>query len=157
MWSPAETVLFAIGILIYGYWAYQMSIAMNGFRDQPAAPSAAPLIRFAVLIPAHNEERVIGPLLESLQGQTYPRELTTIYVSCDNCTDSTAQIAERHGARVLIREERGRSGKTENLRWALERIPLDDHDALVIFDADNLAREDFLERMNDYLVVHFDA
>src|SRR5207249_11283809 len=44
MWSPAETVLFAIGILIYGYWAYQMSIAVNGFRDQPTAPTTAPFI-----------------------------------------------------------------------------------------------------------------
>src|SRR5207249_626157 len=34
---------------------------------------------------------------------------------------------------------------------------LDDYDVLAVFDADNLVREDFLKRMNDYLVAQPDA
>lgn len=157
MWSTWETLLFAFGALLYAYWAYQMSIAVHGIRAQPLAPRAAPNTRFAVLIPAHNEELVIGPLLDSLKAQTYARDRVTVYVSCDSCTDATSQIANEHGARVLIRDERIGAGKTANLRWALGQIPLDEHDALVLFDADNLAREDFLERMNDYLAAHREA
>jgi cellulose synthase/poly-beta-1,6-N-acetylglucosamine synthase-like glycosyltransferase len=157
MWSPWEYLLFALGALLYAYWAYQMSIAVNGFRAQPLAPRAAPNTRFAVLIPAHNEELVIGPLLDSLNAQTYPCDRVTVYVSCDGCTDATPQIATERGARVLRRDERTGAGKTANLRWALGQIPLGEHDALVLFDADNLAREDFLERMNDYLAAHPDA
>ncbi len=157
MWTPWETLLFAAAVLLYGYWGYQMSIAVHGFRAQPRVPLADPITRFVVLVPAHNEEAVIAPLLESLRAQTYPPTLVSVYVSCDNCTDRTASIAELLGARALLRDERDQLGKTANLRWALERIPLDDNDALVIFDADNLAREDFLARMNDYLAAHPDA
>lgn len=152
-----DVPLLALGVLLYGYWAYQMLIAIHGFAGPLVAPRAEPSTRFAVLIPAHNEERVIGQLLASIEAQTYPRQFVAVHVSCDGCTDATPAVAAAHGAQVLVRDERGQLGKTANLRWALERIRLDDRDALLLLDADNLVREDFLERMNDYLVAHADA
>jgi cellulose synthase/poly-beta-1,6-N-acetylglucosamine synthase-like glycosyltransferase len=157
MWALAEYALFAFGFGVYAFWVYQMSIAIRGFRAQRPAPPAAPVTRFVVLIPARNEERVIGRLLESLSAQTYPRDRIALYVSCDSSTDDTARVAGANGAHVLIREERSGLGKTANLAWALERIPLDDYDALALFDADNLVREDFFERMNAYLSAYPEA
>src|SRR5215471_6383335 len=49
--------------------------------------------RFAVLVPAHNEEVLIGRLLHSLALLDYPRERLDICVVADNCSDSTAAIA----------------------------------------------------------------
>jgi len=54
----------------------------------------------SVVIPAHNEGAVIRRLLKSLPKQVCGGSLETI-VACNGCTDDTAGIARRHGARVV--------------------------------------------------------
>ncbi|MBK7098946.1 MAG: glycosyltransferase [Sphingobacteriales bacterium] len=51
-------------------------------------------IKFSVIIPARNEDKNIGLLLNSLQNQTYPKELFEIIVVDDHSTDNTAQIVK---------------------------------------------------------------
>lgn len=104
-----------------------------------------------------SEERVIGPLLESLREQSYPSSHFDIYVACDSCTDATPRIAEKYKARVILRHDPQHPGKTQNIRFALSQIDLDQYHAVVIFDADNLAHPDFLAKMNDYFAAHPDA
>ncbi len=144
-------------LLLYLYWAYQTIISLRGFSRPRPLPPTLSLHRFLILIPAHNEENVIAPLLESLYGQDYPTSHFDIYVICDNCTDNTAQIAHYFGARVLSRYDPEHPGKTHNIRWALSQITLDPYDAITIFDADNLVHPTFLTRMNEYLSAHPDA
>ena len=75
------------------------------------------------------------------------------------------QLHGRHGPRWRGRKGPSRSkrfddehnGKTWNVRWALTQIPLDDYDALTMFDADNLAERNFLMAMNNYMELHPDA
>ena len=45
--------------------------------------------KYAVVIAARNEEKVIGNLLDSIKQQDYPSELVTTFVVADNCTDKT--------------------------------------------------------------------
>ena len=59
--------------------------------------------RYAVLICARNEQRVIGDLIASLRGQTYDQSLLSIFVLADNCTDDTAMVARVAGAHVYER------------------------------------------------------
>ncbi|WP_283139125.1 glycosyltransferase [Rhizohabitans arisaemae] len=54
----------------------------------------------SIIIPAHNEERVIGRLLTRLAASAGPGEFEVIVVT-NGCTDRTAEIAEAHGARVV--------------------------------------------------------
>src|SRR5712691_945668 len=61
--------------------------------------------RFAVLIPAHNEEALLGQTIESLLNQYYEPELFTIHVIADNCTDETARIARESGVQVHERSD----------------------------------------------------
>jgi cellulose synthase/poly-beta-1,6-N-acetylglucosamine synthase-like glycosyltransferase len=63
-------------------------------------------------------------------------------------------VAASCGAEALIRSGFAKKGKTWNVRWALEKIPMDDFDVLAMFDADNLAEADFLSCMNDYMEEH---
>lgn len=49
--------------------------------------------KYAILVAARNEETVIGNLIDSINRQDYPKELVTVFVVADNCTDNTAQIA----------------------------------------------------------------
>ncbi|GAA4811398.1 glycosyltransferase [Streptomyces ziwulingensis] len=55
------------------------------------------------MIPAHNEARVIGRLLDSLLADPAEDD-TDIVVVCNGCTDDTARIAARRGPGVRVVE-----------------------------------------------------
>jgi cellulose synthase/poly-beta-1,6-N-acetylglucosamine synthase-like glycosyltransferase len=54
----------------------------------------------SVIVPAHNEAAVIGRLLGGLEPAIAAGRLDVV-VACNGCTDATAEIARRHGARVV--------------------------------------------------------
>jgi glycosyltransferase involved in cell wall biosynthesis len=68
--------------------------------------------RASVVIPAHNEERVLARGLSTLLRGTEPGELDVIVVA-NACTDSTAAVARAHGVRVI---ETSTPGKAHALR-----------------------------------------
>ncbi len=108
--------------------------------------------RFAVLISARNESVVIGDLLDSIRGQTYPQDLIHTFVIADNCTDDTADIARAHGATVYTRFNDQLVGKGYALHELLGHIRKDypgAFDGYFVFDADNILRPDYIERMNE--------
>lgn len=110
--------------------------------------------KFMAVIPAHNEENVINDILESLKNQNYNKNLLDIYVIADNCTDSTAKIAKKHGVFVYERFDKEKKSKGYALEWffnqILENKP-DEYDAFCIFDADNIVSPDFFYEMNKKL------
>ena len=57
----------------------------------------------SIVIPAHNEARVVGRLLASLLADSDQDE-TDIVVVCNGCTDDTARIAAERGPRVRVVE-----------------------------------------------------
>ena len=109
--------------------------------------------RYAVIISARNESMVIGNLIESIQNQTYPAELTDIFVVADNCTDNTADVARKAGAFVYERFNNNLVGKGYALDWLFERLRNDydenSYDAYIVFDADNVIAPNFIEEMNN--------
>ena len=108
--------------------------------------------KYAVLICARNEERVIGQLLESISNQTYPEQYRTAFVLADNCTDSTAETARRNGAIVYSRNNDTLIGKGYALDELLIHIRNDYgdvFDGFLVIDADNILKNDYLERMNE--------
>ncbi|MFE0511648.1 glycosyltransferase [Streptomyces sp. NPDC058964] len=62
----------------------------------------------SIVIPAHNEARVIGRLLDSLLADSCEtgssENETDIVVVCNGCTDDTARIAAARGPRVRVVE-----------------------------------------------------
>ena len=119
------------------------------------------LHRYAILIAARNEEAVLPHLLESIRNQDYPPELITTYVVADNCTDRTAEVARKVGARVFSRFSRTEIGKGYALNFLLNQIDhnddLDSFDAFLIFDADNLLMNDYVTQINRVCSDGYDA
>ena len=117
--------------------------------------------RYAILIAARNEEAVLPHLLESIRLQDYPAELISTFVVADNCTDRTAEIAEQRGAMVFRRSSKKQIGKGYALNYLLTRIGvtegLDNYDAFLIFDADNLLMPDYITQINKVCCNGFDA
>lgn len=106
---------------------------------------------FAILIPARNEEAVIGNLIDSLKNQNYPSELYTIYAIPNNCSDHTEEVARHHGASILSCDVKTKT-KGDVLSYAFDRLAKEEEiDAYIIFDADNVVHPDFLKNMNNCL------
>lgn len=110
-------------------------------------PKAEPKTRFALLLPARNEEKVIGNLIASLQAQDYPKELYDIFVIPNNCTDDTEGAAIRAGAKILNCTAPV-STKGEVLHQILGELA-GKYDAYCVFDADNIVDSAFLSAMNN--------
>jgi hopene-associated glycosyltransferase HpnB len=145
-------ILIASALMPAAIWLY-LVLGHGGFwradqrlEGEPAAgPSTWPAV--TVIVPARNEEAVIGPCLASLTAQDYPGRLRIVLVD-DHSTDATRGVAEavaagaEAGARMAIVGARplppGWSGKlwalAEGVRQAAELTP--DAPWLLLTDAD---------------------
>jgi glycosyltransferase involved in cell wall biosynthesis len=97
-----------------------------------------------VLIPAHNEEAVLGLTLESLARQT--RRPDRVIVVADNSTDRTVDVAAAHGVEVV--ETVGNTEKKAGaLNQQLSRLlpQAGPHDVVLVMDADSTLAPEFLE------------
>jgi cellulose synthase/poly-beta-1,6-N-acetylglucosamine synthase-like glycosyltransferase len=99
-------------------------------------PDGSPrAVRFAVLIPAHDEAAGIRETLQSLEGELGPQD--RILVIADNCTDATASVARTiSSVEVVERVEPERRGKGFALAFGLEHLAADPPDVVIVFDAD---------------------
>jgi hypothetical protein len=72
---------------------------MPADQNQPSAGGVASPVA-SVVIPAHDEEAVIGRLLRALREGTEPGRIEVV-VACNGCTDGTAAVARAEGAVVV--------------------------------------------------------
>ena len=107
---------------------------------------------YGVIIAARNEEQVITQLIASIKGQNYPQNKITVFVIADNCTDSTAKLAEESGAVVWERFNKSEIGKGYALNFMFGKIfeayETSEFDGFFVFDADNLLDENYITEMN---------
>src|SRR5260370_21191863 len=73
---------------------------MINFCPRPPPSFIMPEVT-TVVIPAHNEGRVIGRLLEQLINGAYPGEMDIIVVA-NGCADDTAEVAASFGPAVRV-------------------------------------------------------
>lgn len=86
----------------------------------------------SVIIPAHNEEKYVARCIRSVRAAAkhYGGKVEIIVV-CNRCTDRTAEIAEKCGARVLFNEDRCIARVRNTGIWAAHG------DIIVTIDCDN--------------------
>ena len=105
----------------------------------------------SILIPAFNEEMVVGRLLQRMCELTYPADRLQILVVDDASTDGTGEIAEEfsrlHGQiEVLHRSEaEGRRGKASALNAGLNIVK---GEIVLCFDADYYPQRDIVEQLS---------
>ena len=87
---------------------------------------------FTVVIPAHNEEKYVARCIRSVRSAAkFYGGSVQIIVVCNRCTDRTADIAKKHGAKVIMNEDRC-IAKVRNAG-----IFAADGDVIVTIDCDN--------------------
>ena len=151
------TLLFLLeGVTVF-FTAYTSIIGYLGLRRPQKPKRYPPQKTFAVICAAHNEEAVIGELVDSLNQLHYPKALYDVYVICDHCSDRTAEIVREKGAIALERFNEKERGKGYALEWMFQHLwELEKkgkkYDAVAMFDADNLVSRNFLQIMNAKLL-----
>lgn len=108
-----------------------------------------------VVVPAHNEESLIGSCLESIFAAAQSRDLqgepVEVVVACDRCSDRTEYVARQLGARIAVL----RSGNVGRARAAGARLLLADGARWLAFtDADSVVSPSWLA---DQLALKVDA
>lgn len=84
----AAAALLGAGITLWG--SYYLLVGLMSWRRPMEYGRHPASTRFAVLVPARNEELVVGSLINTLLMQDYPPELYDIWVIPNQCTDHTA-------------------------------------------------------------------
>jgi cellulose synthase/poly-beta-1,6-N-acetylglucosamine synthase-like glycosyltransferase len=102
---------------------------------------------FGIIIPAHNEDLLLGRLLKSIKNQEYPVSMFKAIVVADNCDDNTAKVGLENGALVLERKDDQHRGKGYAIKFALENIDMNKYDAIFIIDADSVIENDLFRQL----------
>ena len=149
-WKNVYNVIGKILTIMFAYKSLYWLIGVFFTRKFKPAKNKH---KYAILIAARNEEKVIGNLLDSIKKQDYPKEPLTIFVVADNCTDNTADVVRSKGAICYERFDDEHKTKGFALQYLLERIGEDygrmSFEGYFIFDADNLLNKNYISKMND--------
>jgi cellulose synthase/poly-beta-1,6-N-acetylglucosamine synthase-like glycosyltransferase len=99
-WTVISVGSIAAAVVLLAYWGAGLARLVATARRVPTARAGLslnpPRSSVCVVVPAHNEERCIGELVESLRRQDHPR---ASFVLClDRCTDQTESIARAAAA-----------------------------------------------------------
>lgn len=150
--------------LIWFMLAYQCLLFFLGhryYRQMRHARGKGPLVPdsglpgVSIVVPCHNEERVIAHTIRALQALEYPPEKLEILIVNDGSTDSTAELVRGFTSDPRVRlvevpaavAARGKSGA---LNFALRQAT---HPVLAIYDADNMPEPGALRPLAERLVL----
>lgn len=145
--SIFNLIIFIIFTCFYSYKIFYVFVALfNKGKNFNALKNH----KYAVVIAARNESAVIAQLIKSIKKQNYPSELLDIYVVADNCTDNTAAVAKKAGAKVFERFNKQLVGKGYALDYAFKNLIKGNkcYEGYFVFDADNLLDENYVSEMN---------
>ena len=104
----------------------------------------------SILIPACDEERVIGQFLQRMTELTYPHQKLQVITVDDASSDNTGQIADEFSKRhpfieVLHRDKKtGGKGKAAAMNAGLKRAT---GEIVLCFDADYYPQRDIVEKL----------
>ncbi len=115
---------------------YYAALTTLGWRSTRRPGGPLPAVRFAIVVPAHDEEPVLGATLSAVAASKYPSGSVSVLVVADNCTDRTTAVAREHGAACVERVDAVRRGKGYALAHAIPQALADGPDAVLILDAD---------------------
>lgn len=146
-----------LGFLILGsflFFAFVLLYGINFFASfgkikyPPGSENFTPAV--SMLIPAFNEEKVIGNTFESLLKLNYPKAELEVIVIASGSNDKTVAICEQFQDRLnlkIITDPLPKKGKPAALNLGLRHVS---HEIICVYDADTEFEPDTLR----YIVRH---
>mgnify|MGYP000874967186 CR=1 FL=1 len=146
-------IIAAIIVFIFLAWYYLLFL-ICAFKKPIIYPTGETKYKYAVLVPARNEDKVIRNCLDSLKKQDYPKDKFDVYVIIESKSDPTYRITMSYGSNfhVIVRKHlTNRRTKGFALDEAFHYIEDNGlvYDALMIFDADNVVSPNYITIMNN--------
>jgi cellulose synthase/poly-beta-1,6-N-acetylglucosamine synthase-like glycosyltransferase len=147
------TFLYSILALLILYFIRHFLFTMNrAFRTQDSlfiAIEDSSLPTVTIIVPAHNEEKVIADALNSLLNQDYPANLFEIIPLNDRSSDKTKSIIDRfaliHPGRIKpYHRTEGKAGKSAALKEVCATLT---SEIIIVFDADYIPAPKLLRNL----------
>ena len=159
IWSVLHSIDIALWVIIAGSVIYVVFFAIISLfydkEDHIAAHAAALSNRqckFLILYPAYKEDRVIINAVENFLLQDYPSTHYTVAVISDHMQPETNTYL-RQLPITLLEPVFEKSSKAKAMQYAINEVK-GDFDQVVVLDADNVVRPDFLSQLNILCTVY---
>lgn len=124
-------ILILLSFLLKDSYTYKLN-----YRDS---------YKFAILIPAKDESKVIRNLLDSINKQV--SNMKDTYIIVESLDDKTCEIAKEYKAKIILRKDLSKQRKGYALDEAIKEIIHKQYDFYFIFDADNILEDGFIDEM----------
>jgi len=146
-------IAYQFVLTVFGYINYVRSIAEKKQSDE----STIDFPTCTILIPAHNEETVIGDTVQSMLALNYPKDKLRVIIINDGSKDRTEEIVQQFADNdervILFNVPRGEGGKGKSRALNLA-IPKVQSDIIAVYDADNTPDPNALRYLVTQLVLH---
>ena len=153
IWEFIHILEIILWFIIAGSVAYVVFFAIISLfyekEDRIAIHAAAltnRLNKFLILYPAYKEDKVIINAVEQFLLQDYPKELYTVIVISDHMQPETNEKLSKLPI-TLLQPTFEKSSKAKAMQFAIDHIN-SEFDNVVILDADNVVRPEFLSQLN---------
>ena len=159
IWSVLHGIDIALWVIIAGSVFYVVFFAIISLfydKDDQVAAHAAALSnrqsKFLILYPAYKEDRVIINAVENFLLQDYPTTHYTLVVISDHMQPETNNYL-RQLPITLLEPVFEKSSKAKAMQYAINKVQ-GDYDQVVVLDADNVVRPEFLSQLNILCTVY---
>ena len=153
IWLIIHIIEIILWVLLAGSVAYVAFFAIISLfyekEDRVAIHAAAlsnRMTKFLILYPAYNEDRVIINAVEHFLMQDYPTDLYTVAVISDHMQPETNEYLRKLPI-TLLTPTFEKSSKAKAMQYAINEVK-GKFDNVVIMDADNVVRPEFLSQLN---------
>ncbi len=142
-------IIFLVCIYIVRHYLFTTNRLCGRQRHPYLDIDTASWPKVTVLVPAHNEEAVIGEILEALMHVDYPTGQMRVLPINDRSEDTTGEIidhfVERFPDRITpFHRTDGIPGKAAALRDAMELV---EDDFVLVFDADYIPGQGLIKQL----------
>ena len=152
--SIVNIIFFAISILVTIYVFDFAFFAIVGLFHRKTFPKAEQKCRYGILISAKDEENVIPRLIQSIRDADYPQDKLDIYIIAHNCKDKTSDVAKALGANVIVYNNENARTLGSAYQYAFKQINVNDYEAFIVLNADNVVSKTYFEKLNDAFVYY---
>ncbi len=133
LWRQFYVMGFIVFYTLYIYLDLVYILGYKNIRRKTRLPPDDALPPISIVVPAYNESKRMGRILQSILSSSYPRDKMEIIVVDDGSSDDTYVIASRYPVKVIRHKKNMGRGK------AIETgVKEASYDIVVTIDADTL-------------------
>ncbi len=147
IWTQYHVMGFSVFYMLYIFLLLVYLYKLPVLVKQAEVLDDDELPRISVVIPAYNEEKIIGRAIESVLNSNYPKSKLEVIVVDDGSSDNTYAVASRYPVKVIRHEKNQGRGKAVMTGYRNAS-----GDIVVTIDADTILDRDALRLVASYMV-----